>query len=272
MKKFALFVCIALLSLTTRISAQITKIHAVDEYWYTAVIDDTVYYFSEIRTHELNYIVKIYNQDFSLYRIVNITNIPDTCSWNLLWANDYNQYGRGAMSKRLFNADNKIEFCYYTQPINYSSQTYHPYIINENGEIVHDFGEIAGTSSGGGVDVLADGSCRLKLYSSGNEHFNHTEIYALPGKCYTSIAEAKEKTAMHQTPYPNPSQSIVNLPYQLKQGEVATMNIYNINGQLMEQKQIEGSFDKIMLNVSNYPAGLYIYTYNGISRKFIVQR
>lgn len=272
MKKLILILWATLLVLPYA-QAQITKAHSVDEYWYTVSIDDTLYYFTEVRTHELNYLVKIYNQDYSLYRIIDLTQyIPDTCSWNMLWANNYYQYGRGAMSKRLFNSDNKMEFCFYTQPINYSNKTFHPYIVNENGNIVHDFGTLEGSCNGGSVSVLANGSCRLNLYSSGDEHANHTEIYTLPGKCYTTISEAEKANANLNPPFPNPSRSTVNLPYQLQKGEIAVMQIYNINGQLMEQKQIEGSFDHIMLNVSHYPAGVYIYTYNGISQKFIIQR
>ena len=49
------------------------------------------------------------------------------------------------------------------------------------------------------------------------------------------------------------------------------MRISNIQGQLVELKQIDYVFDKIILNVSNYSKGVYIYEVNGVSNKFVVE-
>jgi len=70
--------------------------------------------------------------------------------------------------------------------------------------------------------------------------------------------------------YPNPANTTITLPYQLKQGEKSAMHIYNINGQLVETKQVDYVFDKILLNVSSYASGTYFYEVNGVSNKFIV--
>ena len=72
-------------------------------------------------------------------------------------------------------------------------------------------------------------------------------------------------------PYPNPASSIVNLPYEIPQGTTAEMRIFNLDGQLVDVKQIGSHFNNIQLNVDNYTAGIYFYEYNGNKGKFIVQ-
>jgi hypothetical protein len=83
------------------------------------------------------------------------------------------------------------------------------------------------------------------------------------------MAETKREKAMDA--YPNPATSFINLPFELNKGETSTMNIYDINGRLIEQKPIGYHFKNLELNVSNYKAGTYIYEYNGKSNRFVVQ-
>ena len=49
------------------------------------------------------------------------------------------------------------------------------------------------------------------------------------------------------------------------------MNIFNINGQLIESKKIGYDFDKILLDVSGYAKGMYIYEVKNVSNKFVVK-
>ena len=98
---------------------------------------------------------------------------------------------------------------------------------------------------------------------------NKTEIYSLPGSISSSISAVKSSSII--SPFPNPANSTINLSYKLAQGETAIMRICDIQGKLIEQKQIDCQFDKILLNVSNYNKGTYIYQVNGVSKKFIVQ-
>ena len=45
------------------------------------------------------------------------------------------------------------------------------------------------------------------------------------------------------------------------------MNIYDINGRLIEQKPIGYHFNNIVLETSDYKAGTYIYEYTLVSLK-----
>jgi hypothetical protein len=107
---------------------------------------------------------------------------------------------------------------------------------------------------------------KLSMYNYDN---NTTEIYSLPGTMANVVPQIGGN--IFQSPYPNPANSTITLPYQLKQGEISTMRIYNMDGQLIETKQIDSAFDKILLNVSNYRRGMYIYEVNGESKRFIVK-
>ncbi|MDR1678374.1 MAG: T9SS type A sorting domain-containing protein [Prevotellaceae bacterium] len=69
-------------------------------------------------------------------------------------------------------------------------------------------------------------------------------------------------------PYPNPANTIVTLPYKLAQGKTSVMNIYSTSGQLIESKQIDSVFDRILLNVSGYAKGIYLYEANDVSNRF----
>lgn len=79
------------------------------------------------------------------------------------------------------------------------------------------------------------------------------------------------KSAQNDTPtFPSLTNNRINLPYNLNQDQSATINIYNLRRQIVEQKIIDRTFDQLKLNVNNYPTGVYIYEYNGISNKFTV--
>ena len=69
--------------------------------------------------------------------------------------------------------------------------------------------------------------------------------------------------------YPNPAHFNVTLPYSIQQTE--TMTIYNIEGKVMKQHILQPANDHIDINVSNMPAGIYIYRVGGATGKFLVQ-
>ena len=108
----------------------------------------------------------------------------------------------------------------------------------------------------------------IKRYSPWTSQPCVDEIYSLPGNMPNSITKFNSPNT--QMPYPNPINTIINLPYILNDGQTSIMSIFNSNGQLIEQKQIDSVFDKILLNVESYQHGVYVYEYNGISNRFIV--
>jgi hypothetical protein len=140
-------------------------------------------------------------------------------------------------------------------------------IYNENGEVVKQFFDKEDCLYN--FPRLVQYKDKAKLIVSDGD--NKVDIYSLPGTIPNNIQENVGKSTSMQPPFPNPSHSIVNLPYKLEQGQSSKMRIFNINGQLIETKNIDATFNVIKLNVESYKSGTYIYEYNGISNKFIVR-
>ncbi|MDR2009683.1 MAG: T9SS type A sorting domain-containing protein [Bacteroidales bacterium] len=267
MKKsiYMLTALVLLLGCTMISNAQITLEHTFNGqtsygkyYLFTGDID---YY---IMTDDVNNQVKFYNPDYSLYKSVNITP-----------ASGYKLNSASLYYTTLFNSDNKIEFIVqFHDPAAISegnhNSNYKLIVYNEDGTIIKDLGSFYLCSPS--ICQINNGDYKLVLlkwiYNSGTTT-QKTDIYSLPGTVISGISSLDEGSS-DQFPFPNPAGSIINLPYKLNPGETAVMNIYNVQGKLIEQKTVDHSFDKIMLDVSNYQTGNYIYEVNGISNKFIV--
>ena len=208
----------------------------------------------------------IYNTNYSLYKTINV-NLP--AGYTLLSSIT-------PLGKHIINTDNKIELiCYATNNDNLASQNYNnyckAYVVNEDGNILFDFGNSYNISSG--TVHKAGNQLRLpilKTVFNGSVSSMIIEIYSCGGNYNpTSMISFPSKQNI-TNPYPNPSNTEITLPYILNDGEQSILKVYNINGQLIESFSIGSDFDKIILDVSHYPKGLYLYEYNGTSSKFVV--
>lgn len=72
-----------------------------------------------------------------------------------------------------------------------------------------------------------------------------------------------------QAAYPNPATVKVMLPYSTNM--VADMTVYSIDGKLIERRSLKAGNGEVELNVSNLPAGIYIYRVGGSTGKFLVR-
>ena len=253
---------VSLLFFSQTANAQINLMHTFDGSiswnWYSPTIN---YYTGvNITTKQVN----LYNEDYSLYKSVTVT--PPA---------GYDIANTSNFSKNIVTTDGKITFfVFFTNFSTDANSTYAIKLYDENGTVVKDFGYSASYSIN--IHSVSNNKYRLSfLRLSYNPYPTNpiykTEIYSLPGTAPTPTNVKSmqiENTSM--PPYPNPANTIITLPYQLKQGEMSIMRIYNINGQLIETKQIDSVFDKILLNVSGYAKGMYLYEVNGVSNRFVV--
>lgn len=144
------------------------------------------------------------------------------------------------VSKRIFNTDDKIEILGDRK------------LYDEDGNLIRDFG------SNAYIYLTKNNEYRLILEKDNNElQTTVTEIYSLPGKINLTSTSIVKKTT--------------DLAFNLRPGEVATMKIYNVKGQLIDTKQVDYVFNRILLNTTNYRKGIYVYEINGISKKFKVK-
>lgn len=262
MKRLLLFV---LLLSAVFANAQITLLHTFEEYgvwaysptivedvgfycYMTDSIDDpanyhyhyTTYYFYD---SEFNF----YNSfQFKVERYSDISLFP---------------------TRHLIDSDDGLEFIV---SVGEPSSTYlimHSYIMEEDGTIIYEFDN----SNGHDFEfVLVNNEIRLLRnvsYLVGGNYEYELEVYGTGGN-YSSEEFHLVSSSMA---FPNPARSNITLPYELADGETATMTIYNINGQLIERFEIGSHFNQVQLNVNNYSPGIYLYEYKGRSNKFVVQ-
>ena len=268
MKK--LIYCIAtvcMLFFAQTMNAQITLEHTFDEEVYFAgtYVDGNaeLFVYDDWENNQL----KLYNTDYSLYKSINII-LPA----------GYDGYSIYYITKELFNDDNKIEFIVqfvFGEMVEDSDGNHH-YIYrnkiilyNEDGVILKDFGEEVSETYVDVIKVNEQFKLMVRRYDYGESEYSATEIYSLPGKI-SSIAPISGNN-ISKLPYPNPTNATITLPYKLQQGETSIMRIHTMNGQLIETKQIDATFDKLLLNVSKYARGMYLYEVNGVSNRFIVR-
>ncbi|MDR3705859.1 MAG: T9SS type A sorting domain-containing protein [Paludibacteraceae bacterium] len=259
-------ICFALLCTTTASAADyLTKETSLTTPIYPSDEATTSFFYTVSSTGtspNINTKIKIYNSDYSVYKESTLA-IPSTKSID---QGDYNTdlflnpYGVFA-TKHLFNSDDKIEFLVLSWCMMCSS-TYSLQLYDEDGTLLQDFGVKRYAK------IIQTTDSKLKLIIGLNSTDSVTSIYTLPG---TLSSVSLKSATVSDSPYPNPASTTVTLPYSIASGTTTTMSIYNTKGLLIEQKTIDSVFDKILLNVSGYEPGTYIYTYNGISNRFIVK-
>jgi hypothetical protein len=81
--------------------------------------------------------------------------------------------------------------------------------------------------------------------------------------------EEVENTVSLLAAYPNPATAKVVLPYSTNMA--ADMTIYSIDGKLIDRRSLKAGNGEVVLNVSNLPAGIYVYRVGGATGKFLVQ-
>ena len=193
--------------------------------------------------------VNIYNLDGTNYKSLSL---PHPTGTTLSTQNSLIH-----MSTHLFNDDDLIEIIYEY----YISGVYTTIVVNENLDVLYEFSGLRVES------FLSTPNSETLLIMRNNTWSSHS-IYKI-AQVKTGISQTKIQ--LQKLPFPNPSKTTVNLPYQLSLGQQATMKIFDVNGKSIATKQIDASFDRLQLDVSNYSKGMYLYEYNGKSGKFVVE-
>ncbi|MBI9032852.1 MAG: T9SS type A sorting domain-containing protein [Bacteroidales bacterium] len=250
MKKAIVF--FGFLFLVLSLKAQVELVHSFDE------SVGYVYFEDELGFYSYNYSddeLIIFNPDYTQYKSI-VLGVPL----------GYEVYAILHMSDKLFNLDEYIE---YVLVIWDGIDDYSMKLYNENQEMLFDFGGqyyswIISSNDNTCLHVREmnyDENLQIYLYND--------QIYSVPGSLPMDVNESNNMDL--GKPYPNPSSKVINIPISNETGSSTNLKIYNINGQLIEQKQIAPEFDCFRLNVDSYQRGVYLYKYNGISNKFIVE-
>jgi hypothetical protein len=192
----------------------------------------------------------VYDASFELTK-----EIPFTLNGE--WITSFTGFNVVIAGKHLFNTDDKIEIGLCVRSM-YGGGTATTVFINEEGEILFcENGYLLNGIYRVGNELRFD----LVDYS---ENYN-LEIYATQGNL-----SAEEMVITQQNPYPNPAKFMIALPYTVN-GKATEMHVYDSQGRLVDTKMLSPDADRIHLNVSTYAPGIYVYEYNGVSNKFIVE-
>ena len=189
--------------------------------------------------------IKIYSSNHAVYKTINIYPAIGDNVYVL-------HYG----TTHLFNTDSKMEFI-----VSYQGTSNKILIINEDGTTIKEF---TGANYAYPINVGGQGKLIVSFYSTGT-----SKVYSLPGTVAIKQPQNTSTNTLGQS-YPNPATQAAIIPYKLAPGTSSTMYIYNANGALMEHLNIDSSFESIILNTSNYPAGIYYYSIGNESRKMII--
>lgn len=195
--------------------------------------------------------IRLYNLNHSIYK--TITPVLG------FGQNLYTVYN---ISDNLFDSDSNIEVMYMLTNTIYSY--YIIKIMDEEGTVKNTFNStsasIVGTSNGYKLIVAID---------SLNKPFKHqqVDVYSLPG---TQVIMGNKEGFQDQTipelsVVPNPSNDICKIFYSLTADEERDIIIYDLNGKEVKRFKVDSTFNHIVINNTDLPAGTYMYQIEGTS-------
>lgn len=216
----------------------------------------------------------LYNEDYTLYRSVDIP-------YEYVGSGQYNMFH---VSRSLFDCDTtNIEYL-----ISWSGQTQSwTKVIREDetellseGDVVYNAFNTTVPESNGIVSGPNGSLLHLEGAFSGPPL---SKIFQICGQLpqnisrmdstMTGLTEVEQPLDQLKL-YPNPSDSQITIDYNLNGNESGVLEIYSMEGKLVEKKQLGSFFNKVMLDISGFSAGTYmvnILTEDGdkLSERFI---
>lgn len=242
-KTFTMLLFVSVL-FTNKLNAQITLEHTFEGCVHPTMLGE--YYFSQEYPEDESYVtVRIYNPDYSLQKEVTL----------------YPLEGYSKINTWVFAPDLITVTSYYYDNDDIYHSCYCMY--DSNGNIIKNWGADVYVEGDG---IIHQNKLLILVYNETTGD-SYTEIYSIDG--YESVKNVRATSFGHA--YPNPARNTIILPYNLNKGEQAEMLIYDVNGKMIEKKTIDSTFDKILLNVESYTPGIYFYSVNGVSHKFVVR-
>lgn len=85
----------------------------------------------------------------------------------------------------------------------------------------------------------------------------------------TDITGINEIVTQLNNAFPNPTNSLINIPYSTD--DKTLLKIINAYGQIVSTINLDAGENVIVINVSNYKSGIYIYKFDNFVGKFIVK-
>lgn len=253
MKKSILIILFATISAVC--SAQINQIASISGQLMFSGADANMYYTYLPNGNSIS----IYNWNGSLYRTVSVTPPSGYSVQTVL-----------CLSKKIINNDDKVEMCVVFVSSTTDNSSHKMWLINEDGTKLNDFGNAYSWSSG---YASYNGENHLNVYKVLiDENYNvsyTTIIYNCSGT--GSLGVSQPNNTELGAAFPNPANNTITLPYKLNNKVSSEIHIFDANGHLLSSIPVGAHFNEIKLDISSFPAGIYIYECDGITNRFVVQ-
>jgi hypothetical protein len=227
--------------------------------------------------------IKIYNEDHSLFKTINCPNLVRVYS----------------ITDKLFNNDDNLEILYQSSRYLGLNANYYTYVqdivlVNENETVLWQANDRIGAK----LYKTSTGVYKLIIHSYNNNAIyygmppNHGqensingetsnastgagyittpysfEVYGLSGTLSTQQEQVYLKNDM--VGFPVPTEENLNISNKLPLEQNSKLEIYDINGKKVLEKDVASGTKDFSIDVSSLSAGTYIYKLNGISSKFI---
>ena len=239
---------IATVSMTSLSFGQITLEHTYTTDGYIvdqqhAFLTDNGLYYYTLSEHK----VLIYDSSHVLYKTI-ILDIGE----------DFNIHKLYLPTDKLFNANDKIEFIV----VSFNSNTVRMTLVDEDGVNLFEFGNRVRAE----YIKIADSDYKL-LVSTDTNPPNTYDIYDLTGTL--SLNQQLLFNKNNFIGFPNPTENRIAITNNLKSGQNATLEVFDLNGKTVMKKNLTGDGALINLDVTELSSGVYIYKLNGQTNKFI---
>lgn len=238
-----------LLSVSIHSQSQITLEHTysgVSAAYINLPVSGYKYYIMDVTNSQC----RLYNNDHSLWKTINLS-VPA----------NYYLYDIQYVTENLFNTDNTIELLYvsYTYNTSLAYYTYDTRIANENGTLLLSV-------PGAGYSYVYPAQTGSKLFMwvynySVSPSTVNTLIYAIPGQTSSATNDSPvDEQVSLQHAFPNPATNTVTIPYSLPPNvKQAELKLYNVSGALVKSFTIDHTFETLVMQTSDLPAGMYLY-------------
>lgn len=196
--------------------------------------------------------IDIYDENHQLFKSVTAPVPNDYYFYTDLFLTPYQ------MSKYVFNEDEKLELIL---PFTNSDNDQITIIINEDGEVIHEFGDEYYWY----YTIFHDNvSNQNKFIITKTEDFWISEVYLLPTSELTT-KEIQSKNELSAYPIPaNSNFTIIN-----PNNGINKVELFDMNGALILSQNFNTSDKKITLDVAFLPKGVYVYKIGSYQSKLI---
>lgn len=246
--------------------AQINLEHTFEN--YVKWSGDTYYEYAIVTPENAFYVESIDDNTLTEIVYANDYTVKETNKYNFTAPEGY-EVTAVAKTKYMFDNDDDFEFfvTFNKTESAFDDTRTKLHLVDESNTLIKDFGSAYQFQVITQLQ-LVDNKGKFLLYKYNNEtSVFDTEVYSTPYTPQTNAVGTVQKASF--SVYPNPTDAQISINYPINATEAREIKILNATGVLISSYLAPANSSRIILDVSSYTPGLYIYEIDGVSKKFI---